>query len=180
METLCHLPIVPIAPKNPQEIHLVMEYMAGGELYDRLFQQRVYKEERDPVGTTGSPWPCFDPKSCVLSGESSKKMVNTPQGLFRNDFKTSNSYYLLTVFSFEAFGAMTPMLSQLFGSFAKSLVGPLAESTTMQVFRIRIFLVLLHLPYFAQTRHQKMAAKTAKQMLLAVRSPQQQRQQHRS
>lgn len=63
METLCHLPIVPIAPRNPQEIHLVMEYMAGGELYDRLFQQRVYKEERDPVGA-GVPWPpCFHPKA---------------------------------------------------------------------------------------------------------------------
>ena len=46
-----HLPL----HQNPQEIHLVMEYMAGGELYDRLFQQRVYKEERDPVGATGSP-----------------------------------------------------------------------------------------------------------------------------
>jgi len=31
--------------EDEQEIHLVMEYMAGGELYDRLFQQRVYKEE---------------------------------------------------------------------------------------------------------------------------------------
>jgi hypothetical protein len=27
-----------------------MEYMAGGELYDRLFQQRVYKEDAATLG----------------------------------------------------------------------------------------------------------------------------------
>lgn len=36
-------------PSSLEEIHLVMEYMAGGELYDRLFQQRVYKEDGRPV-----------------------------------------------------------------------------------------------------------------------------------
>jgi len=36
--------------EDEQEIHLVMEYMAGGELYDRLFQQRVYKEDAATLG----------------------------------------------------------------------------------------------------------------------------------
>ncbi|CAE7342562.1 CPK3 [Symbiodinium sp. CCMP2592] len=31
--------------EDDQEIHLVMEYMAGGELYDRLFDAKVYNEE---------------------------------------------------------------------------------------------------------------------------------------
>ncbi|CAJ1420279.1 unnamed protein product [Effrenium voratum] len=30
--------------EDEQEIHLVMEFMSGGELYDRLFQEKVYKE----------------------------------------------------------------------------------------------------------------------------------------
>ena len=40
---------VKIATPNSQEIHLVMEFMSGGELYDRLFQEKVYKEELSDV-----------------------------------------------------------------------------------------------------------------------------------
>ena len=44
--------------RSSQEIHLVMEYMAGGELYDRLFKHRVYKEVRS-LQSPRSRYGCF-------------------------------------------------------------------------------------------------------------------------
>ena len=102
METSCHLPIVPtIAPKNPQEIHLVMEYMAGGELYDRLFQQRVYKEERDPVWSHEKALMVNTPKVC--SRMTSKQEIH--------NYEEYQCLQSINRIWFEAFGAMTPMLS---------------------------------------------------------------------
>ena len=69
-----------------QEIHLVMEYMAGGELYDRLFQQRVYKEEN--IQPHGDPLIFFTPQG-VYFGES-KRNGQCPKGPFRNEFKARN------------------------------------------------------------------------------------------
>ncbi|CAE7949488.1 CPK2 [Symbiodinium sp. KB8] len=40
-----HIARLMMVYEDDQEIHLVMEYMAGGELYDRLFDAKVYNEE---------------------------------------------------------------------------------------------------------------------------------------
>ncbi|CAE7229348.1 CPK17 [Symbiodinium natans] len=40
-----HIARLMMVYEDDQEIHLVMEFMAGGELYDRLFDAKVYNEE---------------------------------------------------------------------------------------------------------------------------------------
>mmetsp|Transcript_27904 Transcript_27904/g.64870 ORF Transcript_27904/g.64870 Transcript_27904/m.64870 type:complete len:584 (+) Transcript_27904:1-1752(+) len=40
-----HIARLMMVYEDEQEIHLVMEFMAGGELYDRLFDAKVYNEE---------------------------------------------------------------------------------------------------------------------------------------